>query len=272
MFKRHRFLILRRLSQLFILMSFVGLPWWSSWAKGSLSSSHWFSSVPLSDPFTVLQSLVAQHPISSSALVGAALITAFYAVVGGRVFCGWVCPINMVADAAQGLRRLLGLKKAQLLRINKYLRYVVLVASLAASAVSGVIIWELVNPIGFSFRGVLYGLWLGAALAVLAVFLFDFLLLSNGWCSYICPVGAFYGLIGKKSAVQVAATQRSACTQCGDCFRYCPEPHVISPALRGLKGHGIGIDHIDCLRCGRCIDVCDENVLSFSILKLGKYP
>ena len=34
----------------------------------------------------------------------------FYLIVGGRVFCSWVCPVNIVTDFAEWLRRRLGIK------------------------------------------------------------------------------------------------------------------------------------------------------------------
>jgi ferredoxin-type protein NapG len=36
---------------------------------------------------------------------GCAIVVVFYALVGGRVFCSWVCPVNVVTDAAAWLRR-----------------------------------------------------------------------------------------------------------------------------------------------------------------------
>ena len=35
----------------------------------------------------------------------AVLLSGFYALVGGRVFCSWVCPLNVVTDTAAWLRR-----------------------------------------------------------------------------------------------------------------------------------------------------------------------
>lgn len=264
--KKNKFLLARRGMQLLILVAFITGPWFGIYiAQGTLSSSLWFNQLRLSDPFILLQSLLAGHPVALTGLTSALTVVVFYFLVGGRVFCGWVCPINMVTDAAQYLRQCLGWSKASRLRLDKRLRYFILVAVLLLSLMSGLLVWDLINPISLSLRALVFGLWLGGVLAVSAVFLFDFLILTNGWCGHICPVGALYGLIGKKSVLKVSATDRSACTSCGDCFKACPEPQVITPALRGTKNHGIRIDDIDCLRCGRCIDVCDEQVFSFTL-------
>lgn len=264
--ERKRHLLLRRLVQLSILAAFAAGPWLGARiAQGTLASSLWFGWLPLSDPFVLLQSLVAGHPIAAGAVVGGLIIALFYAVIGGRAFCGWVCPVNMVTDSAQGLRRALGWRKAKVLKVDKRLRYWVLAAALLLSLAGGVVAWELLNPINAIVRALVFGLWAAGIAAVVAIFLFDFLLLSNGWCGHVCPVGAFYGLAGRPGLVRIAAVRREACNDCGDCFNYCPEPQVIGPALRGTGGHGIHIRDADCLRCGRCIDVCEQQVFAFDL-------
>ena len=78
-------------------------------------------------------------------------------------------------------------------------------------------------------------------------------------------MGAFHGLVGKRSLVRMNAAERSACTDCGDCFRVCPEPHVILPALKPEKATDTSVIlYGDCTNCGRCIDVCDARVFRFS--------
>ena len=42
----------------------------------------------------------------------------------------------------------------------------------------------------------------------------------------------------------------------------CPEPQVITPALKG-SGTPV-ITSGDCTNCGRCIDVCPDDVFRFS--------
>jgi ferredoxin-type protein NapH len=196
------------------------------------------------------------------ALIGAGVVIAFYALVSGRAYCSWVCPINPVTDAAHWVHDRLGLNKGWQPKPNT--RYFVMGAMLAASALTGVIAFELINPITAVYRAILFGgAW--AIGLVAAVFLFDVFVSRRGWCSHLCPVGAAYGLIGSKSLVRVVAPKREACDDCLDCYAVCPEPHVITPALRGAdKGIAPVIVGRDCTACGRCIDVCSENVFRFS--------
>ncbi len=265
--RRHRYLSARRLVQIGILMAFVSGPWWGLWlARGTLAGSQWLGLLFLTDPFVFLQSLLAGHSMSAGAISGVILVAGFYAIFGGRLFCGWVCPVNLITDAANGLRRGLGWRKASRLKLDRRLRHVILILALLGAAISGSLLWEFINPITLSLRGLIFGLWTGAIAAAAGVFLFDFFLLGNGFCGHVCPVGAFYGWMGKRGKINVSAEQRQACTNCGDCFKVCPEPHVIAPALRiGGTPNDAGptIGHQDCLRCGRCIEVCDQNVFVY---------
>jgi len=257
---RSRWLLLRRATQLAILVLFLAGPWLGIWwVKGNLASSTILDRLPLTDPLVLLQSLAAGHVPLAAALTGAAVVLVLYLVVGGRAYCSWVCPINVVTDSAHWLRTRLNLGPGW--QPRRALRHWILAATLAVSALAGAIAWELVNPITWLHRGLVFGI--GTAwVVVLAVFLFDLLVSRRGWCSHVCPVGAFYGLVGRASLLRVNARNRSACTDCGDCYRVCPEPHVLVPALKPRTAHGsVVVVSGDCTNCGRCIDVCEEAVL-----------
>ena len=258
----HKYLLLRRASQAFFLGLFMLGPWFGIWwVKGNLAGSLTFDILPLTDPFVLLQGIVAQHWPELTAILGALIVGVAYALIGGRVYCSWVCPINPVTDAAHWLHDKLGLPKGW--QPKRQTRFWVLGMVLATSAATGTIAWELVNPISMLHRGLIFGM--GAAWAfVLAVFLFDLVVARRGWCGHICPVGAFYGLLGAKSLLRVTAVNRAACDDCMDCFAVCPEMHVITPALRGQDADTPLILSPDCTNCGRCIDVCSVDVFEFT--------
>ncbi|MBR9972237.1 quinol dehydrogenase ferredoxin subunit NapH [Magnetospirillum sulfuroxidans] len=263
----HKWLILRRLSQSVFLAVFLTGPLWGVWiTKGTLAASMTLGVLPLTDPLMALQSLLAGHVMEVSGLIGAALVVGVYALVGGRSYCGWVCPVNVLTDFAAWVRTRLGWKDAY--PLDRRLRLLILAGVLAASAVTGTIAWEAVNPVTMLHRGLVTGslFTFGAALSVtVAVLLFDLGVVSRGWCGHLCPVGVFYALIGAKGLIRVSAVNRAACDNCMDCFAVCPERQVITPALRGAK-NGVGpiILSRDCSNCGRCIDVCAKDVFIFS--------
>ncbi|MCI5123944.1 MAG: quinol dehydrogenase ferredoxin subunit NapH [Candidatus Electrothrix sp. AR5] len=258
----NRWLLLRRISQLGILGLFLAGPLLGIWiVRGTLSASEVLGFLPMTDPLILLQSLAAGHPATSTAVIGALVVVVFYALIGGGVFCAWVCPVNLLTDAAAWLNRRLGLKKG--MKLSKSTRYWFMAAILLLSALSGTIVWEWLNPVTMLQRGLLFGMGMGWFL-IAAIFVFDAFVLRRGWCGHICPVGAMYSLLSLASVLRVQAAGREQCTDCMDCFSVCPEPQVIQPALKGDAQSSPVILSNNCLNCGRCIDICPHNVFRFS--------
>lgn len=258
----HKWLLARRASQLTILALFMVGPWFGIWiVTGNLSSSLTLGTLPLTDPYVLLQSLLAGHWPETAAVTGVLIVIAFYLLVGGRVYCGWVCPVNMVTDFAHWLRERLGIVGGS--HVSRRARYWLLLATLILPLATGAVVWELVNPVSMLHRGLFFGMGLGW-FVILMVFLLDLLVSRRAWCGHLCPVGAFYSLLGHYSPIRVRAENRAQCNDCMDCFAVCPEPQVIRPALKGAdKGTGPVILSSDCTNCGRCIDVCSKDVFAF---------
>lgn len=259
----YKWLVMRRISQIAIIALFLLGPlagiWW---IKGNLSASLLLDTIPMTDPFVFMQSLLAGHVDTvSTAVTGALIVTAFYLLVGGRVFCSWVCPMNIVTDSAAWLRYRFGIR--QTMNISRAYRYWLLGAVLLIALVTGSLAWELINPVSMLHRGLIFGMGFGWTV-IAAVFVFDLLVAKRGWCSHVCPQGALYGILGYLSPLRVRADNRAACDDCKECYLVCPEPQVITPALKGgVQGLGPVISSGACTNCGRCIDVCAEDVFGF---------
>lgn len=128
----HKWLLLRRASQLFVIGLFLVGPSAGVWiVKGNLASSMTLNILPLSDPFITAQSFLAGYVPQTTALIGAAIVIAFYMLVGGRVYCSWVCPVNIVTDAAHWLRRRMDIKGGA--RFIRGTRYWVMAMTLVAA-------------------------------------------------------------------------------------------------------------------------------------------
>lgn len=212
----------------------------------------------------LLQTLLARHWPELTAFYGAAIVVGFYLLVGGRVYCAWFCPMNVVTDAAHWLRERLGIRGATHPPRNS--RYWLLAVVLLLPVVTGTLAWELVNPVSILFRGLVFGMG-GAWAVVAAIFLYDLLVARRGWCGALCPVGGFYAQFGRFALTRVAAVRREQCNDCMDCFAVCPEPQVIKPALKGTGTRVITGG--ECTNCGRCIDVCSKEVFRFGIDRSG---
>ncbi|MFW1144023.1 quinol dehydrogenase ferredoxin subunit NapH [Vibrio parahaemolyticus] len=256
LWRAHRFLILRRLCQLTIIALFMAGPTLGV-LTGNLSSSMLFDTVPLSDPLIVLQALATGHIPEFNALLGVVIVVVFYAMLAPRAFCAWVCPLNIVTDLAAWLRRKFNIKVSY--RWSPAIRYWLIPVLMLGSALSGAILWTWLDPVAALHRGLVFGMGAGWVLIAL-VFVLDLLLVEHGWCGHLCPLGATYGVIGRKSLLRVTAVRREDCTKCMDCFYVCPEPEVLRQPLK--EGDRRVMDQ-NCISCGRCLDVCPEHVFEF---------
>lgn len=257
-----RWLLMRRTMQIFILLAFlVSFPELGRIADGNLSSSVWFEKLPLTDPFILLQSLFAGASIASSAVIGGLLVAGFYAIFGGRIYCSWVCPINMMTDAAQWLRQRFNIKSN--LTLSKELRKAVLILALLLSYIASTLAWEIINPITLMQRELMWISFTGASL-LFCLFLFDLLVTRRGWCGHLCPVGAFYGLLGKFGRLRISKSTTSTCSgsSCGSCIKACPEPHVLAPVI---SQQAQTVTSGDCTRCGACLDACPSDALAMKL-------
>jgi len=256
----HKWLLLRRFSQLSILSLFLIGPIFGAWiVKGNMSSSLTLNVLSLTDPFVFLQSVLSGHVVETTAVVGALIVFGFYVIVGGRVYCSWVCPINIVTDIADWFYRKLNIKSP--VHFSKNNRYALLVAILVVTVISGIMVWELVNPVTMLQRELVFTMGLSWVI-VLAIFIIDAFISRRAWCGRFCPMGAFYSLLGRLSFIRVNALNKDACNDCMDCYVVCPEPQVIKPVLKKTDNLNPVILAGNCTNCGRCIDVCSEDVFS----------
>ena len=260
---KNKYLILRRITQFTILFLYFAANYYG-WKilQGNLSFSKLFETIPLTDPYAFLQMLFAGAVISTNLIIGVIVIVLFYGIIGGRAYCSWVCPVNLITDLAAWVRRKTHHEKDNLvsaMKIKKF-RYAFMIVMLIFSAIIGAAAYEFINPIGFFTRGVAFTLGFSWAW-LLVIFIFDAFVLKNGWCGHICPVGAMYSLIGAKNIIRVYHTKEN-CTNCGNCLTICPENQVLAPVINKKSDY---IHGIECTNCGRCIEVCDDNALKFSL-------
>ena len=263
---RNRFAISRRICQLSILLLFY-TSFIYDWKiggvevlEGNLSASTLFGMIPLTDPYAAFQILFSGHSLLFDTLMGAVIILGFYLVFGGRAFCSWVCPVNMITDNAQKLRA--RFKIPSLLKINRRARYWILGLSLVLSFLSGVAAFEWISPISMLHRELIYGMqmgWVGVAV----IFLFDLFIQKQAWCGHLCPLGGFYSILGRVSLLRINFNKEK-CTKCGDCHRICPEPQVLNLAVIFKEEM---VYSGNCTNCGRCITQCPEECFQFSLRK-----
>ncbi len=260
--KRYHLLIARRTLQVATLAGFfLSATYGLRWLSGTLSASLILDTIPLADPFAVLQMVVARNWPHTTVLIGAGIVLAAYGLLFGRAFCAWVCPINLLSDAAAAINRKYSL--GNIMRLPRTTRFWILGLSLILSGLLGVAAFEWISPIGIAVRTIAYG-GIGGLGALGALFVFELFILPHGICGHICPLGAFWSLVGKKALLHVDI-DLSQCTHCMDCQTICPERQVISPLLK-KEAPELKVTGGACTRCGRCVEVCEPRALRLTVL------
>ncbi|MFV0431780.1 MAG: quinol dehydrogenase ferredoxin subunit NapH [Alphaproteobacteria bacterium] len=257
--KAYKWMIVRRFSQVLFLLAFGLYAWWGiALVEGSLNSSRWLGIIPATEPLTFLQTLLVSRGWAADLLIGGAILLILGFIFGARLFCGWICPVNLVSETTTWIKHKFGIKAS--LRLNEYMRYGILLMVIIASIVGHSLAWEAISPISNTYRSFLFvglsGLWLIGLVALLDIFV-----LSENFCKNLCPQGALYSLIGHFRIFGVTAYNKDKCTHCGDCYAVCPEEKILHEPLRGKK-----TPHVKsglCTACGQCIDACCENVLKY---------
>ena len=218
------------------------------------------------------------HTHLSNVIIFAAVIV--LGVVARNAFCGWLCPLGFIQDMISSFSQLVqkrvkpirlavktlktrGARLAVLDRYLRFLKYGVLIWSVAGAAVYGFMVFRDVDPWAGLWNLFLEGS-VGLGTLVLAVVLIAALFVERPWCRYACPLGAATGLVGKLSPFYLKR-EAAACTACGICTKACPV---------GLPVHtATTIKHADCMTCLECVGECPRDgalELKLGVPLLGK--
>lgn len=220
--------------------------------SGNLAAADLFG-VPLADPLAFLQASIGGRVLVPSYLGSALLVTLLYLILGGRSFCGWICPVGLVTELGDKLRRRLGSGVRTVpLAANRW----TLLLVLSVVAVTGIPLFEALSPISIVSRAVAFGALL-PLLVPAALLLVEIALYRRVWCRSLCPLGGLYTLLARFSPLGVRFVEER-CTRCGDCLAACPVEEVLAPSLeQGAPRVTAG----DCSRCLACIDSCPTGAL-----------
>jgi cytochrome c oxidase accessory protein FixG len=186
-------------------------------------------------------------------------VIVMFAMLYGRVWCGWMCPQTVVSE----LVRWWEVKTRRLFRVPRsggaYWRRGASFALVAGGtgAVSLFIGFNLVaffvdpvsmiRDIAAGTLGVVTG---GVIAGIAALVLIDGLYWREKFCAKACPYGMMQMLVtdGRTQIVQYRTEQDGECIECKACLRVC----------------SMGIDirespyQSECIQCGECVDACAQ--------------
>lgn len=224
--------------------------------RGNLAAAE-FLGLPLSDPLAFLQAQIGGRVFVLSYLVSTLIVVGTYFLLGGRSFCGWVCPVNLLTELADRLR---GSEKIDRATLPLSANYWTLALVLAMVALTGVPLFELLSPIGIVSRAIVFGSLL-PLLLVGAILLVELLVARRVWCRSLCPLGGFYSLLGRLSPLRVGFVAER-CTHCNECTAVCPVEEVLAPSLEQNSPQVVAGA---CTRCMACLDACPTKALTVTL-------
>jgi len=229
---------------------------YETFAQGSL----WSGSIRdfrLSDPLTVFSAPDAPFlPI---------LVPIVLALLLGRVFCGWVCPMGLLSEFVAGIRRVLAWMGLDFFAfpLSNRLKYAILAIGVGFAVTSSVSFFYTIYPpriVSDMVRdSLLSTIELYAAVFIGAILLVELLFVERLWCRCLCPGGAVYSILGRGRFLRIRR-DKGICTDCGDCDKACP--HELEPSHELLGG--------ECDNCGLCRRSCKPRALHYSWSSQGK--
>lgn len=226
---------------------------------GSLSSSS-IGGVDVLDPFGVMQVAAASKTFELDWLLAALPVLIVYGLIRGRAFCGWVCPVNLLLEIVDAVRRKLRIEVREM-PVPRHAKLWIALAVLALSALTSVPVFEAFSPISAINKGILFGAVTGIWV-LLAIVVAELFWGHRVWCRSLCPLGGFYEALGRVGQVNVKF-DRSACIRCDACKGAClSDPAILDPVL---TERDVIVRAGDCMACGSCIDACPTHALSFTL-------
>jgi ferredoxin-type protein NapH len=216
--------------------------------------------IPFADPLA--GTLAALRSSASPRSLVAIALPVLLALVGGRLFCGWLCPFGTLSRALDAVTVRLRFLPRPRLPARRPVRWIVLAGCVALSLGGVHLVLYLALPY-LLLQQSIYAFWLlggGSVISsvLLGLVLAGLLLGPNVYCGALCPTGAGLSLLGRARVVRMGTVEPSACgAHCQLCDVACWLD--LDPAS-GDAGP-------DCDLCGRCVEACPRINLGITLQK-----
>jgi polyferredoxin len=167
-----------------------------------------------------------------------AIFTVVTTVLWGRVYCGRICAFGSMTQLLDKIvpARLRFEVPRRLEQRASMIKYVLLGGVVLYFLITkDILIYRYVEPFWMFSRQASTGMWIGLGVLLVAT-----VFVRNLYCRFLCPVGAFLGLLSNLTVFRIK--RWSECNTCKICEKACEWG-----AIRGPK-----IIASECVRCDDC--------------------
>lgn len=184
------------------------------------------------------------------------------ALLMGRFFCGFICPIGAFQDFFKYLGTKLGIKERKLPRGERFkpeiIKYFVLITVLVLSILG---LGNLITPYSpwLAYLNFFMGINLQIGSIVLLFIAVSSIFYKRIFCRILCPLGAFQSLLSAIGLSKINSNEK--CNRCTYCLNNCPvdiekpDEGEISP---------------ECIRCMECVEsTCIKDTKGYSLKCMG---
>ena len=268
---------------------------------GDLSAIGW-REISIICPVGALTSMLAAKIMMPRAIISLVVVVILVILVG-RAFCGWVCPVPIVAktrDVFAGTKATKEEAKAEmaeegeapggaLTEAEKKLlsascgsncaekhgvvdaRHLVLGGSLLSAAIFGFPVFCMICPVGLAFASIFlfiraFGFGDVSLLFVLVpLFLVLEVVVFRRWCHVFCPISAFMSLVGLANRTFQPKIDDSKCLETG---RGVSCGRCAQVCAEGIdpRHPELGNGMNECTRCRECLEICPAQAITMPFI------
>lgn len=170
----------------------------------------------------------------------AGVIVSFFA---GRLFCGWICPMNTIF---RGINYIYSKLKIKRITAPKILKNNIVRIAFLLLYIGGMVF---VKVTGLHVNLLLY--------IILFSVLITLFINEEFWHHYLCPFGTILSFTSRTAGLSLQIDEDN-CISCGKCQKVCP-----SQSIRTLENTKRQNQANECLLCFQCIDACPKDVCAY---------
>ncbi|MCS5422732.1 MULTISPECIES: 4Fe-4S binding protein [Psychrilyobacter] len=193
----------------------------------------------------------------------------FLVVTLGRIFCGWICALGTLQDIFGKIGMKIFKKRYNVPKsldsTLRYLKYIVLIGIIYFTWRTGQLVINSMDPfVAYSHITAGWEELLGEYLlgfGILMGMLLSSLFYDRLFCRYLCPLGAYYAILGRFSLLKIER-DKNTCINCNKCDRGCPVGLDIASVNTVDKG--------ECIGCMTCVEVCPTAKKSLEVNLMKK--